>query len=413
MSFGKNDKGGISFVLSLLLSIAITACGGDGDNSGGGGSSSNQGVQSSGAASKAVIDALEAAQNAGAGNHTGGGGDGEGGTSGKPSLKGSSGSDVSDPAEIRVALEGFKRSLKQRKQKTLQAPSTENLPCSSGSGTLTTDDKGTDDSTDDTFSFSAVNCQLAESGVTALLNGSFSIEPNEGGFRLTFSNFLFRETDSAGRMDESQTNGTLDFVGEDEGCGEQVFLKNGTLTANLTNSRKLNENGDQVLELDESSTMTNFVLHVAETHAPVDQGCTPGATTLTLNGTSSFTNALEANDNFTATFNGFQMVLTPATRTIEGVERTGVTMALSGSVAIASECANGTFTVSTPAEDLPFIPDDDECAVQGRILVSDGTNTTAVIATSTGGVQIDNGNNGSVDREFSDCNEAEACAENV
>lgn len=47
------------------------------------------------------------------------------------------------------------------------------------------------------------------------------------------------------------------------------------------------------------------------------------------------------------------------------------------------------------------------------MLVTDGTNTTAVIATSTGGVRIDTGNNGSVDREFSDCNAAEACAENA
>ncbi len=423
MSCEKIYKGGISFAFTLLLGVAITACGGDGgDNSGGGGSSSNQGVQSSGAASKAVINALGAAQTAGAGNHGGGGGEGGSSSKGagdhteKPSFKSASGSNLSDSARILHALKGLKSSLTYRQQKVFHASETTQLPCNNpgGTGEVTTDDNDTpDDSTDDTFSLTANNCELVEGGITTLLNGSLLIEPMEGGgFRVTLNNFLTRETDASGRMEENQTNGTIDFTGEDENCGELVFLKNGTLTVSATSSFKLNEDGG-ALETDESSTMTNFVINVVEEHAPADQGCEPGATTLTLNGTSSFTSVLEANDNFTATFNGFQMVLTPATRTIDNVERAGVTMALSGSVAIASECANGTFTVSTPSEDLPFIPDDEECAVQGRILVSDGTNTTAVIATSTGGVQIDNGNNGSVDREFSDCNEAEACAENV
>lgn len=402
MSFEKIYKGGISFAFTLLLGVAITACGGDGgDNSGGGG----QGVQSSGAASKAIINALGAAQEAGAGDSS----------TSSFKAKTASESNLSDAAKIRLGLEAFKSSLSQRQQKVFRAPDPQQLPCTSGSGTVTPDNQGApDDSADDTLLITADNCVMQDptSGVTTLLNGSLSILPNQNGFILTFNNFLSRETDVSGRIEESQTNGTLEFVGEDEGCGAEVFLKNGTLTANnLTNTERIDGNADGIFEVDETSTMTGFTLNVIEEHDPVT--CTPGASTLTLNGTSSFTNALEANDNFTATFNGFQMVLTPATRTIEGVERTGVTMALSGSVAITSECANGTFTVSTPAEDLPFIPDDEECAVQGRILVSDGTNTTAVIATSTGGVQIDNGNNGSVDREFSDCNEAEACAENI
>ena len=390
MSFAKINQGRLSLIVSILLGLAIAACGGGG----GGGGSANQGVKSSGAASKAVINALGAADMTDVGN------------SFKPAFKANIAK--SDPAKILLALEGFKNSLGQKQQKVLQAESTTNLDCNGGgSGTLVKNDQGTPDPKDDSVSLTADHCVTTDASGTTLLDGAFSLAPTQnGGFHWVFTNFLVRDTTPSGKTDEDQINGTLDFSGEEETCNQSVFLKSGTLTANLTSAKKVNENGDQTLEVDESSTMTNFILTVAEAH---DAACNRGATTLTLNGTSSFTNALSASDNFTATFTNLAMVLTPATRTIDNVVKTGETMSIAGTVAITSSCANGTFTLSTPADDLPFIPDDEDCPVQGRILISDGTATTAVIATKTGGVQIDDGNNGSIDREFSNCNEAKAC----
>lgn len=230
------------------------------------------------------------------------------------------------------------------------------------------------------------------------------------GFLTTFTDFFFRETElSAGQTEEGSLNGTIDFTGTEVECGEALFIENGTLTASLTGFSRVNRDGEGSFEFDESFSMNNFVMTVSEAHAPAP-ACTPGATTLVLNGGMNVTDNIDGDDSFDASFTNFQMILTPATRFIDSVSAAGVTMSLNGNVTITSPCIDGTFAISTPVNALPFFPEDAVCPVEGRILVTqESATTTAVIATSTGGVQIDEGNNGSIEKEFADCEEAEVC----
>ncbi len=175
---------------------------------------------------------------------------------------------------------------------------------------------------------------------------------------------------------------------------------------NATGYDKEDKTGDGTFEVNESWAFTDLTMTVTEAHAAAP-ACTPGATTFTLNGGMNSTDNVNGDDSFSATFTTFQMVLTPTTRNSVA----GEALSLSGTIAITSSCASGTFTISTPAGQEPFFPDtsEDDCPIDGRFLVASGGTTTAVIFTSTGGVQIDEGNNGSVDASFADCDAAEVC----
>lgn len=57
---------------------------------------------------------------------------------------------------------------------------------------------------------------------------------------------------------------------------------------------------------------------------------------------------------------------------------------------------------------LFFIPTDAECTTFGEIKVS-GDLTGTITNTSTGGVEIDNSGDGSVDEKYGSCSEAQSC----
>lgn len=409
----KMTKLGRTFGILVSSAFFIYGCGGGG----GGGSntpSAGTATQSSAAASKAITNALGAATT------------GTSGVSGKPSLKTKPSSGSSDPAQIRQALKNFKSSMEARREKSLQA--TQNLTCTGGgTQSIQTEDGGTNtDITDDSFTLTATDCTQSGSGSTDFTDGSFSLAPTETGFTITFNDFLTRFTETAsGRVEESFVDGTITFSGDDVGCGTESFLTSGTITINANGYDKVDETGNGTFEINESWVFNNLAMAVSELFTQNTQAgqtsCDPGATTLTLNGGMTLTDNVDGDNTFSATFTNFQTVLTPATR--GGVE--GETLSVNGTIAISSDCANGTFTLSTPAGEEPFFPDDsdeddedlffpddsdEDCPTNGTILITGGGTTTAVKYTSTGGIQIDEGNNGSVEKEFADCVEAEVCA---
>jgi len=83
---------------------------------------------------------------------------------------------------------------------------------------------------------------------------------------------------------------------------------------------------------------------------------------------------------------------------------------MNGTISVTSVCETGTFTITTTTP--LFEPDSaaSDCPTEGEIVVSGGGATVSVIATSTGGVQFDEGGNGSIEEEFADCNEADICS---
>lgn len=372
-----------SLTLGLLASLVllIHGCGGGG----GGGGTAAVTSKSAAAGSKAIVTAFGAASLDGTNPPQ------------KPSLKTEN---SSDEAQVRQALKMFKTSLSARKQKVLQAATDTGVVACNGGGTSrfqTNDNNTPNDFTDDSFSFAFNNCIENSSGISSFFNGSLTWAPTQNGFDITFDNFVSRITSDDFGNTESSIDGTMSFSGTEGSCGATVEFLNGTLTANLTTRTKLDLDKNGTFEFDTTSSLDNLTMTFKADCADV--------ATFTLSGGITVTDHTDAANNLSATFTNFTMVMTPAT--VNGVD--GDKLSLSGTITITSSCANGTFTLSTPAGQEPFIPEDDFCPVSGKFLISSGGSTTAVTYTETGGIQIDEGNNGSIDQSFPDCESAEVC----
>jgi hypothetical protein len=384
----------ISMAMLASLALFIYGCGGGGGGGGGNNNAPGTASQSAAASSKAIISALGAATT-GANPSI----------SGKPSLKARK-ANISNAAQVRQALNDFKVSLVARKQKTLQGVTNIPSQCITGTGNIQMDDGNTpSDPTDDSFSQVFNDCVQSFEGLTFTQDGSMTLTTSNGGdtFTMIFDNFGFRSVDSSATV-EFISDGTMSFSGSNVACGEDTFLENGSFSMNFTTTTRVDLGNNGTFETNDSSVMDNLTMTIAEANSG-EPDCTPGAITLTMNGGTSNTSA-NAEDNFSAEFDDFEMTLTPETR--DGVE--GEVLSMNGTITVTSDCASGTFTISTPAGDEPFIPLDGPCPVDGTILVASGGTTTAVTFTSTGGVQIDEGNNGSIEQTFDDCEDSEVCS---
>lgn len=392
----------ISMATLASLALFIYGCGGGG---GGGGSNNPAGTakQSAAASTKAIISALGAATT------------GSNPQVSKPALKVQAKSNLSDEAQVREALRDFKASLAGR-QKTIHSVTTLPSECTTGSGSIDIDDNDTpEDSTDDSFTAVYNNCTIINEGegfsFTLFQDGAQSLVPtfngeSVAGFTMTFTNYTIRTTGSFGGS-ESVMDGTISFSGDNVPCNETSFM-NGTFTMNFSSTTKMDLDNDGSFEFNQSSSMDSFTMAIAQEFDP--ESCTEGTTSFNMNGGTTFTDHSNSEESFSATFTNFTMMITPTTKSINGVDMPGDILSMNGTIAVSSDCANGTFTISTPAGQEPFIPEDGSCPVDGRFVITSGGTTTAVIFTFGGGVQVDEGNNGSIDASFPDCESAEVCA---
>lgn len=394
----------ISMAMLASLALFIYGCGGGGGG-GGGNNAPGTAAKSATASSKAIISALDAAT---AGTNPS--------VSGKPFLKAQK-LNTSDAAQVRQALKNFKASLSIQQQKMLEeSQDTGILPCNGG-GTkhIQSDDNDTlNDFTDDSFSQTYLNCTENFGSETPndptddgsfFSNGSLIVTPTANGYNTVFNDVTFRISFASFGSSESLMDGTMSFSGIEVSCGGETFFSTGNFAMDFSSTTKLDLDNNQIFEVNQSSSMINFSMTFSENVGPEPE-CASGTATFTMNGATTLTDHANAENSFSATFDDFEMTLTPAVR--DGVE--GELLSLTGTITVTSDCASGTFTISTPEGQEPFIPEDGSCPVDGRILVTNGGSTTAVIFTSTGGVQIDEGNNGSIDQTFDSCEESEACS---
>src|SRR5581483_3842067 len=112
-----------------------------------------------------------------------------------------------------------------------------------------------------------------------------------------------------------------------------------------------------------------------------------------------------SDDNFTAGFTNY--TITETERKTNGAV-VGDQLTLAGTIALTSPCASGTYTMTT--ESPLFFPKGAACPVEGKVLIAGGGMTTSVTATSTGGVNIDEGNDGTIDKTFETCDGSDLCS---
>ncbi|MBI3803638.1 MAG: hypothetical protein HY282_07720 [Nitrospirae bacterium] len=388
--------------LSLSILLLLHACGSGG---GGGGTNNNPtptpppsaSAKVGGTASKAVATALNLAASSISSAASGSGAPPSLGALLKPGTS----TELSETVQVRQALDAVKTAIAAR-EKVTALPSTQ---CSGGGTiTVTTDDNNTPSNfLDDTTTSTYDNC--TESGTVT--NGSLATTFLDNGLGLTFtySNYVIHSTFS-GSISETAITGGLTFHSTTGTCG----FEGSSFTDNLTLTSKVDQTGDGTFEVN-TALAVNLTMTITEAHdaAPA---CTPGATTVDLNGGTRITSSSAA-ANQEVTFTDFKMVLTPTTRTINNVDTKGETLSLNGAIAISSGCTGSaatTFTISTPEGEEPFVPKGKSCPVSGRFLIAHGSSLLAVIYTPTGGVQVDEGNNGSIDTTFTSCKEAGLCS---
>jgi len=255
----------------------------------------------------------------------------------------------------------------------------------------------------------ANNCvELGIMGVHHFKDGTTTLKIAPNKFSITAANLTEgdRDATSTTKIMEEKINGTFSIVDPamytcTAGNVEKTFFPSGKMSIELTESVYKDEDTDNKAEVDEVSKITGFTADVIDAYNATT--CVLTQETFTVSGTIAFTDNLVSNgdNNFSATMTNFKETTTPTTG--------GNKVSLMGTIAITSNCENGTVEIST-VKDM-FFPDmaTDDCPTDGKLLVAGGGTTTAVIFTATGGVTIDEGNNGTIDKIFADCDDADVC----
>ena len=269
--------------------------------------------------------------------------------------------------------------------------------------TTTVDETGT--------TIKTVSNQCVDSKTNAIEhfeNGTTTVTFGQNNFSITYSDFTEGERDVTNpsvpiKIREEKTVGTFSISNAQfSSCQTETFFAAGSMNMNATFSEYKDEDGNGTPEVNEVFTMTNFTISVTDEFN--QQTCASIKETFVANGTIAFTDQLVSSgeNNFSATLTNFTSVTTPATG--------GENETLTGTVAVTTNCENGTFEISTVT---PMFysnnPGSDDCPTAGKLLVTGGGVTSAVTFTALGGVQIDEGNNGTIDKTFADCDDADVC----
>jgi hypothetical protein len=147
--------------------------------------------------------------------------------------------------------------------------------------------------------------------------------------------------------------------------------------------------------VDEAFSASGYTMDMTDTSLV----CDFSSLVISESGGFEFTDHLEANNSITMSGIDLSMTVTS--------DATGNTITVDGSFGCSTSCFNGTLTLATTTP-LFFPASGGDCATAGEIVVT-GTLTGTITYTSTGGVQIDEGSDGSVDEEYASCEDVEAC----
>lgn len=177
-----------------------------------------------------------------------------------------------------------------------------------------------------------------------------------------------------------------------------------TSVINGTFSEKVDENADAVLEEDSRGDFEDFVIAVVVSN--FDSRCMPTDFVTSESGTFSFMDNLEVNNTLTVSIPSSDPVVI-TWETVAG----GVDVTVNGSYTMSSSCLTGSLTIETiealffPISEETELPD---CPTSGVIEVT-GDQTATITFTATGGMEIDNGSDGTVDETFESCADADIC----
>lgn len=325
-----------------------------------------------------------------------------------------------DPIDDKVPMKSRARNLSKRlaavndKLKTLRlrtvvaAAVTTNC---SGGGTKTIDSS--------TSGITSIfdNCVEEYNGVTSYRNGVFSFSDNGSSLVVIAGDginpYIGRETrTSDGRLEfESRLLFQASaFVGTTTlTCNSMAIPSSYRVTMSGTTSVKEDWELDGVLDTDDSTTATDFKIDVTVVTMNTTE-CEPAMVSLTESGAISYTDNANAKNSVSLEIAASNPVIV----TVEWTEKDGIwgeQYTVNGTLTVTSPCFNGTLTLATPTP--IWVPDyyfmGWTCPTAGVIAVT-GDATATITYTSTGGVNIDAGSDGSSDSSYASCDDINTCA---
>ena len=254
-------------------------------------------------------------------------------------------------------------------------------------------------------------------------DGTLTFAETDTGFTLVL-NFTERETRISDDvlLEEEIQNLTMTgtFGGETVLCDGDEEPTSFTVTINGTSSEKEDEDGDGVLEEDESQSFDDFTATMT-VEAYDSSGCEPADSTASISGIVSVTDNVDTDESFTMNISSEN----PLVITEEAAEG-GTNSTVNGTFSFSNDdCSTGTISIATieplfqPDSDTVIDAiqengedddDDETCPTAGQLSVTIGETTGTATFTETGGVHIDSNGDGTVDEMFDDCDEASACA---
>ncbi len=259
------------------------------------------------------------------------------------------------------------------------------------------------------------NCQTlidingdGRNDASQIINGSLSTTGTFANFAITLTNLTSRTTRLTNNslVEESTFNSTFTVTTPSStSCGGGRVPTASTLVLNGTGSTKQDTDGNGTVDIDESLNFQSLTLTVRINR--VDPSvCTPLDLSVSLAGTLSITNNLDATQSFALT-SPTSNPLTLALSTVAG----GTNLTIGGSFSESSPCFTGSLSLNTLTP--IFVPTTIFGVAVTRptagVLTVTGDQRGTIRYTSTGGVTIDNGSDGSIDQTFPTCTSAKIC----
>ena len=385
-----------SIVTVAVFSLLLTGCGGSSGSSGGGGGPTgpSESASNTTTAVNFAIGGIDFALSS------------MSSPSLKPSLKPFRKAKATD---LKASVAGFYKGLKAYRAKAI-SPLTD-IPCDSGSAHI--------DITPTGIELTFTDCQDSLGDELEYTDGIISFSETPTGFTLTITGhttgtgFTSRRTrTSDGSLVEEDitdltVTGTFGVTTID--CGGVPFSDSITMVIDGAFSFEADFDGDGMLDedLDESVDSLSLSMTVSQISAPDSFGvCEPTDFTVSIFGAFAEMDNLDPDFSFSVSMSSSNPL------TITWMEVTGgVELTINGSLTVSDSCFTGSITLVTTTP--LFFPDtgseDDgiDCPSSGVITVT-GTWTGTITYTS-GGVDIDNGSDGTVDETLSDCEDAATC----
>jgi hypothetical protein len=407
----KQWRARLIFMATMIVigaaSLVLNNCGGGG----GGGSTPpvDAGNKSAGSGAAAVQNSLGIA-NLGLGSLSGGG------FTGKPSFRSLK---QAKAGSLKASVAGFYKGFKAYKAKaqavSALAATTTVVSCVDNLPTTATDNIQTTaiDLATGEISITYTNCTTdLGDGTEEVQNGPISFSATATGIGFNLGGSATHYTDTVTRTSDSRlvfaTDDNLGVTGTfglPVTCNSNPAIDSIDLTIGGTSSDREDSEVDGVLDINETTTLTSVGFSISETLDPTS--CEATDVGMTQSGAFALVDHLDATNNFSLSVSAGDP-LTINSTTVTGPPA-GESVTVSGTFTSASGCFTGTLTVATPTP--LFIPDGASCPVSGTLTVTgDVIGTVTYSDNSDGvGIQVDEGSDGTVDLEYLDCEDAEAC----